>query len=50
MYQEWGFLEAKNDISERFDNEEVKFQEVFNIIDKRWDNKLKSPLHRAGYY
>jgi len=23
---------------------------VFNIIDKRWDNKLKSPLHRAGYY
>jgi len=43
-------LEAKNDISERFDNEEVKFQEVFNIIDKRWDNKLKSPLHRAGYY
>lgn len=23
---------------------------MFDIIDKRWDNKLKTPLHRAGYY
>ena len=23
---------------------------VWEIIDKRWDNKLKTPLHLAGYY
>jgi len=43
-------LEAKNEISARFDHESSKFQQVFEIIDKRWDNKLKTPLHRAGYY
>ena len=43
-------LEAKNEISRRFNNEKSKFQEVFSIIDKRWDSKLKTPLHRAGYY
>ena len=43
-------LEAKNEISAWFDHESSKFQQVFEIIDKRWDNKLKTPLHRAGYY
>lgn len=43
-------LEAKNEISERFGNDQSKIQEVFAIIDKRWDSKLKTPLHRAGYY
>ncbi|XP_066347629.1 uncharacterized protein [Miscanthus floridulus] len=43
-------VEAKNEISRRFNSDRNKFEEVFHIIDKRWDNKLKTPLHRAGYY
>nr|XP_034582940.1 uncharacterized protein LOC117845960 [Setaria viridis] len=43
-------LEAKNEISARFDNDLSKVQQIFEIIDKRWNNKLKTPLHRAGYY
>jgi hypothetical protein len=43
-------LEAKNEISKRFNNERKKFEEVFHFIDKRWDSKLKTPLHRAGNY
>ncbi|KAM3405954.1 hypothetical protein ACQJBY_000158 [Aegilops geniculata] len=44
------FLDAKKEIATRFDNEEASIQEVLHIIDKRWDNKLKGPLHRAGYF
>ena len=43
-------LEAKKEISQRFDNDESRFKEVWDIIDRRWDNKLKTPLHLAGYY
>ncbi|XP_066324333.1 uncharacterized protein [Miscanthus floridulus] len=43
-------VEAKNEISRRFNNDRNKFEEVFHVIDKRWDSKLKTPLHRAGYY
>ncbi|XP_025791236.1 uncharacterized protein LOC112872366 [Panicum hallii] len=43
-------VEAKKEISERFDNDESRFKVVWDIIDKRWDNKLKTPLHLAGYY
>lgn len=43
-------LDAKIEISARFDNEKSRFLEVWDIIDKRWDNKLKTALHRAGYY
>lgn len=39
-------LDAKEEISD----DHGRFQEVCDIIDKRWDNKLKTPLHRAGYY
>lgn len=43
-------LEAKEEISVRFNNKYSQFQEVWAIMDKRWDSKLKTPLHRAGYY
>ncbi|XP_066161970.1 uncharacterized protein [Oryza sativa Japonica Group] len=43
-------LEAKKEISQRFDNDKSRFIEVWDIIDKRWDNKLKTRLHLAGYY
>ncbi|ONM18684.1 hAT transposon superfamily protein [Zea mays] len=43
-------LEAKKEIAMRFDNNENSFKVAWDIIDKRWDNKLKTPLHLAGYY
>jgi hypothetical protein len=43
-------LEAKNDILERFGNEQNKVDQVFGIIGNRWETKLKTPLHRVGYY
>lgn len=45
------FLDAKQELSAKFENEKPTcFQQVLEIVDKRWDNKLKMPLHRAGYY
>uniref|UniRef100_A0A804MW54 HAT C-terminal dimerisation domain-containing protein n=1 Tax=Zea mays TaxID=4577 RepID=A0A804MW54_MAIZE len=41
-------LEAKKEISERFDNDESRYKVAWDIIDKRWDSKLKTPLHLAG--
>jgi len=43
-------LEAKKEIALRFDNDKTRYKPVWEIIDKRWDSKLKSPLHLAGYY
>ncbi|ONM09960.1 hAT transposon superfamily protein [Zea mays] len=43
-------LEAKTEIVTRFDNNESKYRAAWDIIDKRWDNKSKTPLHLAGYY
>uniref|UniRef100_A0A804PU12 HAT transposon superfamily protein n=1 Tax=Zea mays TaxID=4577 RepID=A0A804PU12_MAIZE len=43
-------LEAKKEIATRFDNNESKYRAAWDIIDKRWDNKLKTPLHLAEYY
>jgi hypothetical protein len=43
-------LEAKKEISERFDSNESRYKVAWDIIDKRWDSKLKTPLHLAGYY
>ncbi|XP_047049371.1 uncharacterized protein LOC124654408 [Lolium rigidum] len=43
-------LDAKQEILLRFDNDESRCKSVLDIIDKRWDNKLKKPLHLAGYF
>ena len=43
-------LEAKKEIALRFDNDQTRYKSFWEIIDKRWDSKLKSPLHLAGYY
>lgn len=43
-------LDARKEICLRFDNDESRFKAVMDIIDKRWDNKLKTPLHLAGYF
>ncbi|KAM0924434.1 hypothetical protein ACQ4PT_004856 [Festuca glaucescens] len=44
------FVDAKKEISTKCENEETCLQEVLDIVDKRWDKKLKGPLHRAGYF
>ena len=41
---------AKEDIRKNLDSKEKKYIPIWNIIDKRWDDKLKGPLHRAGHY
>jgi hypothetical protein len=43
-------LEAKKEISERFDNDESRYKVACDIIDKWWDSKLKTSLHLVGYY
>ena len=51
MYQPWVFLhgcllDAKKEIGKRFDNDESRYKDVWEKIYRRWDNKLKTPLHR----
>lgn len=41
---------AKKEIALRFGNKEKHYLPVWNIIDKRCDAKLKTPLQLAGYY
>ena len=43
-------VEAKNEIARRFNNDRKKYEEVLHFIDKMWDSKMKTPLHRVGYY
>lgn len=47
----YGDLEsAKEEIKLAVNSEEKKYLPIWKIIDKRWDDKLKRPLHRAGYF
>ncbi|KAM0885564.1 hypothetical protein ACQ4PT_030256 [Festuca glaucescens] len=43
-------LDAKKEILMRFNNDESRCKTVLDIIDNRWDNRLKKPLHLAGYF
>ncbi|XP_020241521.1 uncharacterized protein LOC109819937 isoform X2 [Asparagus officinalis] len=43
-------MKAKEEIKEAFQDEEKKYLLIEKIIDKRFDAKLKEPLHKAGYY
>lgn len=47
----YGDLEnAKKEIAVRFDGNAKKYGFIWDIIDERWNDKLKTPLHKAGYY
>lgn len=47
----YGDLEnTKEEIKLAVKGEEKKYLPIWKIIDKRWDDKLKGPLHRAGYF
>ncbi|KAK4426518.1 hypothetical protein Salat_1420400 [Sesamum alatum] len=41
---------AQEAIAASFSNNEEKYKEVFEMIDKRWDIQLHRPLHAAGYF
>ena len=43
-------LEAKELIKKNFNNNEGKYKQVIDIVDKRWSIQLHHPLHAAGYY
>ncbi|XP_034586659.1 uncharacterized protein [Setaria viridis] len=43
-------LKAKQDIAVRLNGNEKKYGPIWGIIDARWDSKLKTPLHKAGYF
>ncbi|KAF0927677.1 hypothetical protein E2562_035595 [Oryza meyeriana var. granulata] len=43
-------LKAKQDIATRLNGNEKKYGPIWRIIDARWDSKLKTPLHKAGYF
>ncbi|KAJ1412900.1 hypothetical protein SESBI_20050 [Sesbania bispinosa] len=40
---------AKENIMKSFKNE-IKYKDVFAIIDKRWDIQLHRPLHAASHF
>ncbi|RVW72086.1 hypothetical protein CK203_054783 [Vitis vinifera] len=41
---------AKDTIVRSFNENEEKYKEIFNIIDKRWEIQLHQPLHAVGYF
>ncbi|KAJ9544552.1 LOW QUALITY PROTEIN: hypothetical protein OSB04_024259 [Centaurea solstitialis] len=41
---------AKECIAKSFNNKVDKYEELFAIIDKRWDLQLHRPLHAVGHY
>lgn len=41
---------AKEEIAKAFKNKLNRYEQVFNIIDRRWNCQLHQPLHAAGHY
>ncbi|RWR93346.1 hypothetical protein CKAN_02259300 [Cinnamomum micranthum f. kanehirae] len=41
---------AKEPISNAFGGKEERYNNIFEIIDRRWDVQLHRPLHAAGYF
>jgi hypothetical protein len=44
-----GMDRCKEAIATAFDNVEVNYQEIWEVIDQRW-KMMHSPLHAAGFY
>jgi hypothetical protein len=40
---------AKETIKDAFKGNELEYQEIWDIIDRRWDVQLHKPLHAAGH-
>jgi hypothetical protein len=43
-------VEAKENIMNNFNNNERKYNEVIEIVDRRWIIQLHLPLHAVGHY
>lgn len=43
-------IKAKKDVVARLNGNEKKYGHIWKIIDARWDSKLKTTLHKAGYF
>ncbi|XP_077229525.1 uncharacterized protein LOC143862371 [Tasmannia lanceolata] len=41
---------AKEAIAKNLGNIKKKYEQIWNIIDERWDRQLYRPLHAAGYF
>ena len=41
---------VKESIVSSFGRKEEKYENIFKIIDHRWDVQLQRPLHAAGYF
>ena len=41
---------AKEAIAASFNNNEEKYRNIFEFIDKRWNIQLHRPLHATGYF
>ncbi|CAN1204285.1 hypothetical protein LINPERHAP2_LOCUS45937 [Linum perenne] len=42
--------QAKEKIKLNFSNNEARYKPILDIIDKRWENQMKRPLHYAAYW
>jgi hypothetical protein len=42
-------VEAKENIMNNFNNNERKYKEVIEIVDRRWIIQLHHPLHAVGH-
>lgn len=43
-------MDAKNQIKKNFEDNEVKYTPVIEIVERRWGIQLHHPLHAAGHY
>ena len=41
---------AKEAVRNKYRGESLKFQPLWDIIDRRWSNQLHQPIHAAGYF
>ena len=41
---------AKEAIMKAFNENELKYKEIFDIIDERWEDQLHQPLHATGHF
>ena len=42
--------QAKEKIKETYKDRVAKYEPIWEIIDKRWNNQLYRPIHAAGYF
>jgi hypothetical protein len=41
---------AKESVKNYYKGESIKYEPIWQIIDRRWNNQLHQPIHAAGYF